>query len=280
MTEGAIGQTLDECAKAIDDMMSELAREPDTTHNTDNDSCMTEDEINIESGVNGCNVHEGTEEEVSVITNSIPSLVNSPAQSTEDETKKSSENRATQLEPESEQVGTTIVESREKDTEGKQSGQAVETCTAEASPSEDEWEVVDENARVEGDEMLARAFQLLGSALYESDMSRSGNVEGTGATVGSGSLISASAKSVGTEISAASSVPSSVPSISTSAAHVPAAVIARWCTQLEQLRELGFENECQCVDILERLHAANIGVDSTEEVTVSQVVEELVKKQA
>jgi hypothetical protein len=47
---------------------------------------------------------------------------------------------------------------------------------------------------------------------------------------------------------------------------------ARWCTQLEQLRELGFDDESKCVDILERLQAANIGVESEEDITVTHVV--------
>jgi len=276
----AIGQTLDECAKAIDDMVSELAREPSTPRNTDSDSYMTEDEIKTESGVSGCDIHEGAEEEVSVMTNSIPSLVNSAPQTVVDEKKELSENHTKQSEPEDEQIGTAIVKSSNKGVAENQEEEVVDSRATELTQSEDEWEVVDNEDQVEGDEMLARAFQLLGSALYESDMSRSGNVEETTDTVGSGSLVSASAKSVGTEISAASSVPSSVPSIPCSSAHVPVAVIARWSTQLEQLRELGFENEYQCVDVLERLHAANIGVDLMEEVTVTQVVEELVKKQA
>jgi len=63
------------------------------------------------------------------------------------------------------------------------------------------------------------------------------------------------------------SLPSTMPSI-----NVGDSQRARWATQLEQLRELGFDDESKCVDILERLQAANIGVESEEDVTVTHVV--------
>merc|ERR1712232_674424 len=51
----------------------------------------------------------------------------------------------------------------------------------------------------------------------------------------------------------------------------------RWASQLQKLKELGFDDEVQYVEILERLTAANIGVDSNDEVTVAQVVQQLFK---
>jgi hypothetical protein len=54
----------------------------------------------------------------------------------------------------------------------------------------------------------------------------------------------------------------------------------RWFAQLTQLREIGFYDEGQCIDILERLHAANIGSDVTdEEISVARVVNEILKQQ-
>jgi hypothetical protein len=78
------------------------------------------------------------------------------------------------------------------------------------------------------------------------------------------------------------SIPSTVPSIAQSRAaassqQVPAPQLERWAVQLRQLHELGFHDDASLVDIIERLNAANIGVDSTDEVTVQQVVHELMK---
>ena len=47
--------------------------------------------------------------------------------------------------------------------------------------------------------------------------------------------------------------------------------------QLQQLHELGFLNDASSVDVLETLAAANIGVDSDEEVTVQQVIDAMMK---
>jgi hypothetical protein len=51
----------------------------------------------------------------------------------------------------------------------------------------------------------------------------------------------------------------------------------RWVLQLSQLHELGFYNDAISVDILERLQAANLGVGEDEEVTVTQVIDELMR---
>jgi hypothetical protein len=47
---------------------------------------------------------------------------------------------------------------------------------------------------------------------------------------------------------------------------------------LHQLHELGFFNDALSVDIMERFNAASIGVDSTDEISVTQVVNELMKE--
>ena len=53
----------------------------------------------------------------------------------------------------------------------------------------------------------------------------------------------------------------------------------RWETQLSQLRELGFGDEAKCVEIMERIKAAYIGSEMwDEEVSVTQVVNELLKE--
>ena len=134
-----------------------------------------------------------------------------------------------------------------------------------------DWHVVgasdSDNESIKQDEEIARAAEMLGSALFHSDLRSSGEIV---STLSDGSA----------SFSSASSVPSTVPSIaiSTRNAQVSVVQLARWAAQLSQLRELGFDNEMQCVDIMERLNAANIGVDSDEEVSVTQVVNEILKQ--
>merc|ERR1712154_190368 len=79
----------------------------------------------------------------------------------------------------------------------------------------------------------------------------------------------------GSGVSLASSVPTTVRSISVD--QVAAPQLNFWAPQLRQLHELGFDDERACVEILERLQAANIGVGSFDEITVQQVVNELLK---
>jgi hypothetical protein len=139
---------------------------------------------------------------------------------------------------------------------------------AEAPPTsertEDGWQVVADDNQVNSDEELARAAQMVGSALFHSDMRSSGEMVSTltGSAPGSDAF------------SYASSVPTSVPSITTSG-NVTAGQLERWAPQLHQLQEMGFDDQAQCIEILEKLTAANIGVDSTDEISVQQVVNEL-----
>lgn len=144
------------------------------------------------------------------------------------------------------------------------------------------WSVVNDEQQIASDEALARAAQVIGSAMFESDMSRPhADAPGDSQSVGSSSSSessgsSSSSSSSSTSFSSVTSVPTTLPSVSTEQ-HVPAAQLQRWAIQLGQLHELGFDNEALCVDILERLNAANIGVDSTDEVSVTHVVDELMK---
>jgi len=134
--------------------------------------------------------------------------------------------------------------------------------------STDSWVVADDEQAA-----LARAAQVIGSALLNSDMAQSAehgsigsrpeNVAGSGASASSG----VSFLSVG-------SIPTSVPSVES---HVAQAQAERWASQLSQLHELGFEDDDLLVETIERLDAANIGCSSTDEVTVEQVVNELMK---
>jgi len=127
-----------------------------------------------------------------------------------------------------------------------------EKASNESVSSEEEWQVVPGEKQ---DEMIARAAQLLGSALFESDLLNSENV-----TVSNMSL------------------PSSIPSLASAAdSNISPVVLVKWAGHLNQLHELGFYADKKSVEILERLTAANIGVDSEDEVSVTQVVNELLK---
>lgn len=126
----------------------------------------------------------------------------------------------------------------------------------ESTASEEDWQVVlGDKQDDKQDEMIARAAQLLGSALFESDLHSSENN-----TVSNMSL------------------PSSIPSLASVAdSNISPVVLDKWAVHLNQLHELGFYADKKSVEILERLTAANIGVDSEDEVSVTQVVNELLK---
>lgn len=133
--------------------------------------------------------------------------------------------------------------------------------TEPAAVEENEWEVVGTDAEKDasqGDDGIARAAEMLGSALFNSE------IQGTGEHD--------TEENVST-LSDSFSVPSSVPSVS-----VAPTQRSRWSAQLSKLRELGFEDEEQCVEVLERLQAANIGVDSEDEVSVTHVVNAILEQ--
>jgi hypothetical protein len=143
--------------------------------------------------------------------------------------------------------------------------------------SRDSWQVVVDDQQSGYDEAVGRAAQMIGSALFNSDLANSAGEQFStlSHSVASASS-SSSTSSSGTSVSSATSVPTTVPTLG-STIQVPEAQLERWDMQLEQLHELGFYNDALCVDILERLTAANIGVDSQEEITVTQVVNQLMK---
>jgi len=133
--------------------------------------------------------------------------------------------------------------------------QPVASVKSEAVTEDNEWQVVDgdeEGTELDRDEDIARAAEMLGSALFNSSTQDSGE-HGSHGNV--------------SNLSDSFSVPSTVPSINISASQR-----ARWCEHLSTLRELGFCDETRNVDILERLQAANIGVDSDDDVSVTRVV--------
>lgn len=153
----------------------------------------------------------------------------------------------------------------------------------EEAPKDDvsngSWHDVADDEQFASDEVLARAAQVIGSALFSSDMAHSnGNVSTLSRSHHSASSSSSSSSSSSDEaFSSVGSVPTEVPSLAPAESTVSACQRDRWAAQLQKLHEIGFQNDALLVDTIERLYAANIGCDEEEEVTVQQVVEELMK---
>lgn len=154
------------------------------------------------------------------------------------------------------------------DSNSNTSGQVIVDST-EADDKEDEkddsdWSVVKSVGSTETTEsqQIAKAAEMLGSALFNSDMKNS--KEDAMALSGSESF----------------SIPSSVPSdIGTHTSLAAPAQCNRWAAHLAQLAELGFDDESACLDVLERHEAAHIGVDSDEEISINHVVNALLELQ-
>jgi hypothetical protein len=135
-------------------------------------------------------------------------------------------------------------------------GDEDDASAAKSEHSGSNWQVVDEDGQV-SDEMVARAAQMLGSALFQSDMA-STDVHMTTDSVNSGLT--------------------SVPTITTTKSEVAPILLQRWAEELGQLHELGFVDDNANVNALGHLEAANMGVDSDEPIKINAVVEHLLKK--
>ncbi len=143
--------------------------------------------------------------------------------------------------------GATILQSVKTAT--NESGEVDDTVENENSDTE-EWSVIeDEKRQTEGDETLAKSLSMIGSALFDSDMTTS------------------KLDDAKDEEGYASSTPESLLSAS----------LARWESELKQLREMGFLDDRKSVDALENLEAAHIGVDSTDKVSVTAAVDYLLR---
>jgi hypothetical protein len=164
-------------------------------------------------------------------------------------------------------------EAEDEVADGSGSGEIILDSTellqkADDKDDDSEWSVVKSvgsNGTTES-EQIAKAAEMLGSALFNSDMKTSSeNSGGENRSALSGSSFS---------------VPSSVPTdIGTHQTNVAApAQLDRWAAHLLQLQELGFDNEPECIEVLERLEAANIGVDAEDDVSINHVVNELLEK--
>jgi len=136
---------------------------------------------------------------------------------------------------------------------------------AKVDESEDDadWSVVKSigsNGTTES-EKIGKAAEMLGSALFNSDMKNSAEDNDSNLTGSDSSF----------------SIPSSVP---TDLGTVHSTVagpsqVTRWATEIEKLRELGFDNEESCIEILERIGPdSNITVDNTAD-NIDRAINEL-----
>jgi hypothetical protein len=132
--------------------------------------------------------------------------------------------------------------------------------TPEPKPIIEEWQMIDENGQITSDEMIAQAAQLIGSALFNSDNDMdASNAISTSSTITSVPTI----------------VPSVVSSKNKSKGEISNVVLSRWDEELRQLHQMGFVDDYASVDVLERLEAANVGVDSEDALDLNNVVNHL-----
>jgi len=152
--------------------------------------------------------------------------------------------------------------------------------------TEDEWDmmVTEEKYQIKHDEMLARAAQMIGSALFEEDVKKPKEELSTKSesskisSLGTSELFHKSLESTTTlEKPEGVASRSLVGSSSKEVSHTNDVAKNYWQKELDQLRDLGFGDE-DCVEALECLKAANIGVNSNEEIKLERVVDFLLMK--
>lgn len=129
--------------------------------------------------------------------------------------------------------------------------------------SNDEWQVLHEDGQDTSDETIAQAAQLLGSALFQSDIISDVTEIKDGHTITTDQSMISGPSYVG-------SVPTDVSTIVSK--EISSVVLSRWDTELKLMHELGFLDDKENVNALEHLEAANMGVDSDEPVTVNDAV--------
>ena len=140
--------------------------------------------------------------------------------------------------------------------------QGEEDKSEDDADSQTSWDVVS-SEQMTSDEALARAAQVVGSALFESDLSKGESQQ----SVPVPNLV------IGDD----HSIPTTLPSVASESGSIQPVQAERWSLQLKQLHEMGFLDDARSVEILERFHAANLGSGEMEEVSVHRVVNEIVK---
>lgn len=132
-----------------------------------------------------------------------------------------------------------------------------------------DWSVVNSvgSSGTTESEQIGKAAEMLGSALFNSEIKNLTEENGSN-LMGSDSSFS---------------IPSSVPTdLGTVHSRVAAPNrVTRWDNELEMLRELGFDKEAICIEILERLELSDVGTDSTRILpNINRVVNELLELNA
>merc|ERR1712038_1609404 len=155
----------------------------------------------------------------------------------------------------SSEAGQTIIEGCSDDLKQEEDDDKTEVS------DDSEWQQVS----VSSQEMIAQAAQMLGSALFQSDMVDSSNNDKTAPFEQSVSNVSSM------------TIPTVVPSIA-SKTEIASVVLSRWDNELKQLHELGFLDDHRSVDALERLEAANMGCESDDPVTVEDAINYMLKQ--
>ena len=124
-----------------------------------------------------------------------------------------------------------------------------------ASEEEDDtdWSVVKSigSSGTTESKKIGKATEMLGSALFNSDM-RNSIEDNRSNLIGSDSSLS---------------MPSSVPTV-LGTVHPQ---VSRWATELEKLQELGFYDKSSCIEVLERIGSKS----NTAETNIEEVVDEL-----
>jgi len=129
----------------------------------------------------------------------------------------------------------------------------VASVEEEEDDADADWSVVKSigsNGTTES-QRIGKATEMLGSALFNSDMKNSAENNSSDS------------------FSIPSSVPTELGTVHSRAAAQSKA--SRWSTELEKLRELGFDNEENCIEILERIGAESNSIETN----LEQVVNEL-----
>mmetsp|Transcript_54092 Transcript_54092/g.63204 ORF Transcript_54092/g.63204 Transcript_54092/m.63204 type:complete len:274 (-) Transcript_54092:171-992(-) len=135
------------------------------------------------------------------------------------------------------------------------------TCD-DSSKSSEEWSVVgDEN-------IVANATRMIGSALFEEDMTRS---QENASFPKQESMVGGPSSSVG-------SLSSSIPTISSKNTSTSSVVFSKWENDIIKLRELGFGDDEKSIDALETLNAAKIGIGDYVAVTIDEAVDQILKQ--
>ena len=152
--------------------------------------------------------------------------------------------------------GEVIVNSNDDDAKADEND---DDANVEDSDDDADWSVVKSigSSGTTESEQIGKAAEMLGSALFNSDMNNA--VEENGSSF--------------FDSESSYSIPSSVPTdLGTVHSRVAGpSQLTRWAAELEKLRELGFDNEVSCIEILERT-----GSDSgTIETNIDRVVDEL-----